>query len=120
MKLLVAEIEGRQQAQDGAVGAVDEQLPLQALVDDGIALDGQLDSDHRSHDADVLDKRATLPERLEAILEGGADLNGTFEQPVLFDGFDGGEGGAASQGITAEGCGMRSGDQLLGDRWPGK
>ena len=56
--------------------AVDQQLPLQALIDDGVAVHGQLDADHRALDANLLDQRAALFQRLEALAETLADLLG--------------------------------------------
>src|SRR5438093_13508282 len=58
VELVVGEVEGGQQADHVVVGAVDQQLTLQALVHDRRAGAGKLDADHHAFDADVLDQRA--------------------------------------------------------------
>src|SRR5258708_4595893 len=77
------------------VSAGDAQAPLQASGDDGRAVDGQVDPDHRALDADLLDEGAAPPQRLEAAAEPILQLPRAGEQVVLVDGLDGGEGGAA-------------------------
>src|SRR5262245_39644449 len=58
IELLVGQGQGRQQPDDGAVRAVDEQPPLEALLHDWRPLHGQLDADHDALDADLLHQRA--------------------------------------------------------------
>src|SRR5260370_35855670 len=48
VQLLVGQVQGGQQAQDRSMRAVDEQLPLQALVNDAGRVHGQFDADHGS------------------------------------------------------------------------
>src|SRR5437867_1895566 len=78
LELFVREVQGGQQAQDRAVGTVDEQAALEALVDDGGPFDGQLDADHSTLDADILDQGAALAQGLEAAAEGIADDEGAL------------------------------------------
>ena len=73
MALLFGEIHRRQQSDYRAMGAIHQQLPLQAGLHRGGALDGQLHADHYPADADVADQTALLLELLQTLAKDLAE-----------------------------------------------
>ena len=84
------------------MSAIDQQVFFQALINDGCSIDGQFQADHRSLDADVLDQRTTCAKSFQSLAELFANMNGLRQKPILFDGFNGCQGGS-SERIAAEG-----------------
>ena len=118
--LFLAEGHGRQQADHRSMGAVDQQLSLQAGLDRRCPVDGQFHADHHAADADLANQIALLLQRGKPLLEEIAQALGGRQQVLLLDHLDGGHAGAGSDGIAAEGGGVHARPQAGGDlaAWP--
>src|SRR5436189_4163485 len=101
------------------MSAVDQQPPLETLIDYRCAVGGQLDADHGAQDANLLDRGAARTQGFQALAEALADADSSLQEPVRFDGFDGCQGGAAGDGIAAKSGGVRAGLELFRERRPG-
>jgi hypothetical protein len=77
--------ERRQQAQRKVVGAIDEQTLPQSLGDEGIAIDGELDTEEQAFAADFADEVELGGELCKAVAEFYATGAHVGEQLFTFD-----------------------------------
>ena len=99
-----------------AVGRVDQEPPLEALGDHRRGVDREIESDHRSQNADLADQFGPFRlEGLEVAAEPLADSLGAVEQPFLLDGLDRRKPRAAGNRVASESAGVHSRLQGLGD-----
>ena len=98
VQLGIGEVHGRQQAEHGAVGAVDQQPALHARLDHGVpsTVNSMPIITPLTRTSWISGQRL---EGLEALAKAFADADSRAQQAVLLDGFDGGQGGAQASGL---------------------
>ena len=82
---------------------------FEALRHDFPAIDRELQADHEPAHAELRHQRQLIDERTEPLAKPLANLAGTSEQPIRFDGFDRGDAGPRSERVAAKGGGMHAG-----------
>jgi hypothetical protein len=98
-----------QQADHPALGAVHEQLAVEALLHDGRAVDRELDADHHPEHADVHDGVTAVGERAEPMTKHRRHTFDVVEQPVPLDHLDRGDTGGRGDRVAPERGGVHSG-----------
>src|SRR5262245_46615034 len=91
----VGQVKRGKEADDGLVGAVDQQSSLQAALDHVGPRHRQFDADHDALDPHRANDGAASLECFEAFAKAALQHSSSFQQAIGLDRLDGGQGGAA-------------------------